>query len=70
MVYRPNPNSEREKVMTRLAMIVVTLLFGLSACHAGFSLGDSGQHPAYVATDALESAGAQASTGTVLPTGD
>jgi hypothetical protein len=58
--------------MTRLAIIMVTLLVGLSACHAhgGFGFGDNGQHSTYVATNAFGSAAAQASIGTVSPTGD
>jgi len=44
------------------------LLVGLSACNAGFGIGDKG--PTYVATDALASAVAQASIGIVPATGD
>jgi hypothetical protein len=46
------------------------LLVGLSACNAAFGIGDNGQNPAYVATDAFGSAVAQASIGTVPATGD
>lgn len=48
------------KVMTLLALLV-----GLSGCYAGLGVGDSGQHPIYVASDALGSAVAQASIGSV-----
>jgi hypothetical protein len=56
--------------MGRLAMMIA-LLIASSACHAGFSIGDNGQHPTYVASSALGSALAQASSGAaVLPTSD
>jgi hypothetical protein len=41
------------------------LVVGLSACHAGFGIGDNRQPSNYVATDTLESAVAPASMGTV-----
>ncbi len=56
--------------MPRLAMILITLLVGLSACHAGFGIGDNGQHPTYVATNTFGSAVAQSSMGAQLPTGN
>ena len=46
-------------------MMVVLLICGLSACHAGFGIGDNGQGPAYVASDAWGSAVAQASMGSM-----
>jgi len=46
-------------------MMMVALLAGLSACHAGFGVGDNGQTPTHVATNAWESAVAQASIGTM-----
>jgi hypothetical protein len=45
-------------------LAMVGLLVGLSACHAGFSIGDNNRGPTRVATDAWESAVAQASIGT------
>jgi hypothetical protein len=53
------------KVLAMFALVV-----GLSACHAGFGIGDNGQHPNYVATDTLGSAVAQASMITVPASGD
>jgi hypothetical protein len=44
-------------------MAIVALVVGLSGCHAGFGIGDNGQAPTYVASDALGSAVAQASIG-------
>lgn len=44
-------------------LTLAALLVGLSACHLGMGVGDSGQHPTYVATDALGSAVTQASIG-------
>ena len=44
-------------------MTIVALLVGLSACHAGFGVGDNGQRSTYVANNAWESAIAQASIG-------
>ena len=58
-------NIRREAVMSRL-MMVIALLVGVSACHAGFGIGDNGQSPTYVAANAWESAVAQASIGTVV----
>ena len=51
--------------MSRL-MAIAALVVGLSACHGGISggIGDSGQHPTYVASNAWQSAVAQASIGT------
>jgi hypothetical protein len=46
-------------------LVLVGLLVGLSACHAGFGIGDNDRGPAHVATDAWEAAVAQASIGTV-----
>jgi hypothetical protein len=63
-------NSRKEKVMPRLAIIMITLMVGLSACHAGFGIGDNGQHPTYVATNTFGSAVAQSSMGAQLPTGN
>jgi hypothetical protein len=48
-------------------LTVVVLLVGLSGCHFGFGIGDSGQHSTYVATDSLGSAVAQASVGNIIP---
>ena len=45
-------------------MILIVLSVGLSGCYAGIGIGDNGQPPTYVATDALGSALAQASIGT------
>jgi hypothetical protein len=56
--------------MCRSAMMAAAMLIGLSACHAGISVGDSGEHPAYVATTAMESAEAQASIANDLPPGE
>ena len=56
--------------MGRLAMTALILLIGLSACHAGFGIGSNGEHPAYVATTATESALSQASIATDLPAGE
>jgi hypothetical protein len=53
------------KILTMIALVVA-----LSACHAGFGIGDNGQRPNYVATDAPGSAVAQASIGSVLVDGD
>ncbi len=55
--------------MGKLSM-VVALLVALSACHAGIGVGDSGQQPTAIASNALGSAVAQASIGADLPTGD
>jgi hypothetical protein len=52
--------------MGKIAMSIA-LLVGLSACHAGFGIGENSQAPSYVATNAMESAVAQASVGTALP---
>jgi hypothetical protein len=41
------------------------LVVGLSACHAGFGIGDNDRGPTHVASGAWESAVAQASIGTV-----
>lgn len=49
--------------MTKVVTIIALMLM-LSACHAGFGIGDSGQHPTYAATDPYQSAVAQASVGT------
>jgi hypothetical protein len=57
-------NIRRKEAMSRL-MIVIALLVGLSACHAGFGIGDNGQSPTYVAANAWEAAIAQASIGTI-----
>jgi cold shock CspA family protein len=46
--------------MSKLSMVIV-LVLGLSACHASFGVGDSGQQPSYVASSALGSVIAQAS---------
>jgi len=54
----------RVEVMGRIMMIAL-LVGGLSACHAGFGIGDNGQGRSYVATDALGSAAAQASIGSM-----
>jgi hypothetical protein len=48
-------------------MTAFTILIGLSACHAGFGIGSNGDHPAYAAATATESAEAQASMTTDLP---
>lgn len=45
-------------------MVLIVLLVGLSACHAGIGIGDYDQHPASVATDGWGPALAQASIGT------
>jgi hypothetical protein len=50
--------------MNRL-MMLAGLLVGLSACHAPVGIGSNGQGPAPVATDAWQSAIAQASIGVV-----
>ena len=50
--------------MSRL-MMVVLLIGGLSACHAGFGIGDNGQGPTDVASNAWGSAVAQASMGSM-----
>jgi hypothetical protein len=47
------------------ALVLVGLLVGLSACHAGFGIGENERGPTHVASDAWESAVAQASIGTV-----
>jgi hypothetical protein len=48
----------------KTALAMIALLVGLSACHAGFGIGDNGQqHPTEVATDTLGSAVTQASIG-------
>jgi hypothetical protein len=47
------------------ALTMVALVVGLSACHAGFGIGDNGQGPTRVATDTWGSAVAQASIGTM-----
>jgi hypothetical protein len=52
--------------MSRIMMIAL-LIGGLSACHAGFGIGDNGQGGSYVATDAWGSAISQASIGTMGP---
>jgi hypothetical protein len=44
-------------------MMIALLVGGLSACHAGFGIGDNGQDRSYVATNALGSAVSQASIG-------
>ena len=51
-------------------MMVVAVLAGLSACHGGISggVGDSGQRPTHAATDAWQSAVAQASIGSSTDT--
>jgi hypothetical protein len=49
----------------RKVLMLAGLLVGLSACHAGFGIGDNDRGPTRVATDAWESAVAQASIGTV-----
>jgi len=46
-------------------MTVVLFIGGLSACHAGFGIGDNGQGRTDVASDALGSAVAQASMGSM-----
>jgi hypothetical protein len=46
-------------------LMLAGLLAGLSACHAGFGIGDNDRAPTHAATDAWESAVAQASIGTV-----
>jgi hypothetical protein len=51
-------------------MTAAAMLFGLSACHAGISVGDSGEDPAYVASTAMGSAEAQASIASDLPPGE
>jgi hypothetical protein len=53
------------KVLAMFALVV-----GLSACYAGFGIGDNGQHSNYVETSTLGSAVAQASIGTVPASGD
>jgi hypothetical protein len=53
------------KVLAMFALVV-----GLSACHAGFGIGDNGQNPNYLVTNAMGSAVAQASIGTVPASGD
>ena len=53
------------KVLAMLALLV-----GLSACHAGFGIGDNRQHPHYVAISTLGSVVAQASIGIVPASGD
>jgi outer membrane lipopolysaccharide assembly protein LptE/RlpB len=55
--------------MSKVVMMIA-LLVGLSACHAGFGLGDNGQSPIHVATNAWQSAVAQGSVGTMLPAAD
>jgi hypothetical protein len=50
--------------MSRIVMIVL-LIGGLSACHAGFGVGDNGRGGSDVATDALGSAVAQSSIGSM-----
>lgn len=55
--------------MAKLSL-VIALLVALSACHAG-SVGDSGQQPTDVASNAWGSAIAQASIGAAdMPAGD
>jgi hypothetical protein len=50
-------------VMSRIVMIVL-LIGGLSACHAGFGIGDNGRGDSTgVASNALGSAVAQSSIG-------
>ena len=48
--------------MGRLASLIV-LLVGLTACQAELGFGDASRHPASVATNATESAAAQAAIG-------
>jgi hypothetical protein len=55
--------------MTKI-LALFALLIGVSACHAGFGVGDNGQHRTYAAADPLESAVAQASLGTLPATGE
>jgi hypothetical protein len=50
--------------MSRIVMIVL-LIGGLSACHAGFGIGDNGRGGSDIATDALASAVAQSSIGSM-----
>jgi len=52
------------KVMSRIMMIPL-LIGGLSACHAGFGVGDNGRGRSNAATDALGSAVAQSSIGSM-----
>jgi len=49
-------------------LALFALMVGLSACHAGFGIGDNGQHRTYASADPLELAIAQASIGTLPPT--
>ena len=59
-------NNQGDRVMGKvLAMIgmIGLLVVGLAACHAGFSIGDNDRGPTHVASDAWESAVAQASIG-------
>jgi ABC-type transporter Mla maintaining outer membrane lipid asymmetry permease subunit MlaE len=51
-------------------MTAAAILIGLSACHAGFSIGDNDEHPAYAVTTAMGSALAQASIADGLPPGE
>ena len=58
------PNTEGNKVRGKV-LAMVGLLVGLSACHAGFGIGDNDRGPTHVAGNAWESAVAQSSIGTV-----
>jgi hypothetical protein len=49
----------------KMVVVMIALLIGLTACHAGIAIGDNGQQPTYAGTDAWGSALAQASIGTV-----
>jgi hypothetical protein len=60
----PTLNIRKQEAMTKV-LVMFALLVVLSACHAGFGISDSGQHPTYVATDSFGSAIAQGSIGTV-----
>jgi hypothetical protein len=53
-----------------MVRVVIMMAALLAACHAGFGVGDSGRHPTYVASSALDSAVAQASIGTYVSAGD
>ena len=55
--------------MGKLSILIV-LVVALSACHAGFGIGDNGQGRTYVAGSALTSSMAQASIGSVVLAGD
>jgi hypothetical protein len=55
--------------MGRLGL-VLALLIGLSACYAGAGIDDNRQIPAAVASNATESAAAQAAIGASLPPSD